>query len=159
MSLDENLHEKMIKLAESLLAGTRDGKVAWTPTDSEYKFLCTGTRSSVTVEFYEDRDGDTTSTLSLLNNHGTVVDSLRSAITATGPRTYEPEAWNQTLEDLFYAARRVAYNVDDALDGMLADIQKGISAPPPQEKKKAVPWSNDDPWKSDNGGYSDEPPF
>lgn len=160
MALDEDLHEKMLRLAKGLLAGTRNGKVAWTPTDSEYKFLCSGTRSSATIESFEDRDGDTVSTLSLLNNHGTVVDSLKSAYPTTGPGTYESEEWNQTLDDLFYAARRVAYNVDDAIDSMLADIEQGISAPPTREKK-ADPRPIDDPWttKTDPAGYSDEPPF
>lgn len=155
MAHDEDLHEKMVRLAESLLAGTRDGKVAWTPTDSENEYLCTGTRSSVTIESYEDRDGDRVSTLSLLNNRGTVVDSLKSAFISNGPSSYTSESWNQTLEDLFYAARRVAHNVDDALDAMFADIEKGIAPPPPRAKKKA----NEDPWAKDSGGYSDEPPF
>lgn len=156
MALEEDLHEKMIRLAKTLLSGTKDGKVAWTPTDSDYKFLFTGRRSSVAIESYEDRDNETVSTLSLLDGHGTVIDSLKSGFKSTIGRNYEPEEWNQVLDDLFYAARRVAYNVDDAIDSMLADIEQGISVPPPQIIKDD-PWVADDPWGQTK--YSDEPPF
>jgi hypothetical protein len=156
MALDEGLHEKMIRLAESLLSGTKNGKVAWVPTDSDYKYLCTGTRSSATVESFMDRDGDAVSTLEILNAHGTVVDSLRSEfIPNVSGDGYRPQSWNDVLEELFYSARRVAYNVDDAIDGMLADIEKGISAPEPRPKKQLI---SPDPW-AEKAEYSDEPPF
>jgi hypothetical protein len=158
MTLDENLHAKMIRLAESLLSGTKKGKVAWTSTDSEYKFLCTGTRSSVTIESYLDRDDDRVSTLSMLNDHGTVVDSLKGGFHVNDQgSSYTPESWNEVLDDLFYSARRVAYNVDDAIDSMLADIEEGISAPPSPQKRNVFDRSSD-PWANDSG-YSDEPPF
>jgi hypothetical protein len=81
MVLDEGLHEKMIRLAESLLSGTKNGKVAWAPTDNEYTYLCTGTRSSVTVESFVDRDGDTQSTLSILNLDPPVECRVRRLLT------------------------------------------------------------------------------
>lgn len=156
MALDEDLHAKMVRLAESLLSGTKNGKVVWAPTDSEYKYLCTGTRSSATIESFVDRDDDRVSTLSMLNDHGTVVDSLKSGFKPGDSGGFAPESWNEVLDDLFYSARRVAYNVDDAIDSMLADIEKGISAPPPQ--KRNVFDRSSDPWANDSG-YSDEPPF
>lgn len=160
MALDENLHDKMIALANRLLAGTKGGKVAWTPTDSDYKFLCTGTRSSVMIESLVDRDGDTVSTLSILNAHGSVVDSLKSGFVPNegNAGSYRPESWNGILDELFASARRVAYNVDDAIDSLLADIDKGISAPEPHRGRKSAPSKPDDPWANDSG-YSDEPPF
>jgi hypothetical protein len=157
MGLEEDLHEKMVKLAESLLAGTRSRKVAWTPTDNDDKFLCTGTRSSVTIESFVDRDGDRISVLSLLNSHGSVVDSLQSEFVSSGS-SYTAESWNKPLDDLFYSARRVAYSVDDAIDGLLDDIEKGISAPGPWQRRRSVPKPDPDPWSSESD-YSDEPPF
>jgi hypothetical protein len=152
MALDNDLHGKMIRLAQQLLNGTKHGKVAWTPTDEDNKYLCTGTRSSVTIESQTDRDGDSHTTLSILNTQGTTVDSLKSSYTPVDSNNWEPESWNSILEDLFSTARRVAYNVDDAIDSLLADIEKGISAPPPRKKNSPDPWADDT-------GYSDEPPF
>jgi hypothetical protein len=157
MGLEEDLHDKMVKLAENLLAGTRSGNVAWTPTDSDDKYLCTGTRSSVTIESFIDRDGDRISVLSLLNSHGSVVESLQSRYVST-ESNYTAESWNESLDDLFYSARRVAYSVDDAIDSLLADIEKGISAPEPRQKRGFGSKPDPDPWSSDSG-YSDEPPF
>jgi hypothetical protein len=93
---------------------------------------------------------------SRLNARGTVVDSLKSEfIPNVSGDGYSPQSWNGLLDELFYSARRVAYNVDDAIDGMLADIEKGISAPEPQQRKKHT---SPDPW-AEKSEYSDEPPF
>ncbi len=152
MARDNELRDKLIALARQLLNGTKSGKVAWAPTDDDNTFLCTGTRSSVTVELTVDRDGDAHVTLSILNSQGATVDSIKSEFTQIAQDEWQGEPWNTALEDLFYAARRSAYNVDDAIDSLLADIAKGISAPPQRKSKTEDPWAN-------NGGYSDEPPF
>ena len=89
--------------------------------------------------------------LCLLNTRGAVVDSLETEWNFPEPG---PMHWNQDLADLYHSARRVAHNVDDAIDSLLADIEKGISAPPSRPKKGL----EEDPWASDVG-YSDEAPF
>ena len=149
MTRDLDLHERFVTLAENLLEATRAGKVSWAITDNETKFLYAGTSSSVTIEFYDSRDGEE-NILSLLNSRGTVVDSLATEYHRTSDEAMEAADWNDTLEDLYSAARRVAHNVDEAIDSMLSDIEKGTPSPPqPKLAKKKV---MDDPW-------SDEPPF
>lgn len=148
MTRDRDLQERFVTMAKNLLEATKAGKISWALTDSETKFLYAGTRSSVTIEFYDSREGEDT-ILSLLNGKGTVVDSLsteyRSSPEPAGLIMAAP--WNDTLEELYSAARRVAHNVDDAIDSMLSDIEKGAASPPrPPRVKK------DDPW-------TDEPPF
>ena len=149
MTRDLELHDRFVTLAENLLNATKAGKVSWALTDNETKFLYAGTRSSVAIEFYDSRDGEET-VLSLLNSQGTVVDSLVTEYHRTSDETMSPAPWNIILEDLYSAARRVAHNVDEAIDSMLSDIEKGTASPPQPKlaKKKAV----DDPW-------AEEPPF
>lgn len=157
MALDD-LRQKMIDFANSLLQQTIVGKAAWTPTDDEEKYLFAGTRASVTIESFIDRDGDRQSTLSLMNSQGVIIDSLKCEWIDHGGGSFEGEYWNAVLDELFTAARRTAYNVDDAIASLLVDIEKGNQAPPSRAKKNPRS-DNNDPWASDTGGYSDEPPF
>jgi hypothetical protein len=156
MSIDDEIRERMQAMAQSLLDATRAGKITWSLTDVEDKFVYAGTRSSVTIAFSSNNyDGDGT-TLCLLNASGVIVDSLESGAEQT-EEGWTPYPWNQLLDDLYHAARRVVHNVDEALESMMSDIARGTPSPPlPSPKKKRV----EDPWASDNsGGYSDEPPF
>lgn len=152
MTLDSDLHEKMLLMARNLLEATKEAKISWALTDMEGKFLYAGTRSSVTIERYRDNDGDEIAILSLLNNRGTTVDSIQSEFQRQPDNKWSPAEWNELLDNLYYAARRVAYNVDEAVESMLADIEAGTPSPSPPSKKKL-----DDPWAQT--GYSDEPPF
>lgn len=140
MTLDKDLHKRMLTLATNLLEATKVGKISWALTDKENRFLYAGTSSSVTVELTTDRDGDNHTTLSLLNSRGTTVDSIQSEYEPAGPDRWTAASWNEILDDLYYAARRVAHNVDEAIESMLTDIERGTPSP-----------SAD--------GYSDEPPF
>jgi hypothetical protein len=150
MTNDEDLRQRMFKMAENLLVATKDGKISWRLTDAEDKFIYAGSRSSVTIELHTDRfEGDET-VLSLLNSRGVVVDSLETAMIRAGEEGFMPAPHNVLLDDLYHAARRVAHSVDEALDSMFEDIEKGTPSPPAPEKKKR----GADPWAS-----SDEPPF
>jgi len=141
-------------LATNLLEATKAGKISWALTDAEGKFVYAGSRSSVTIEMHTDRfEGDAT-ILSILNDRGTTVDSLQSEATQSEDG-WIPAPWNDLLEDLYHAARRVAYNVDEAIDSMLADIERGTPSPPPKPKRIVK-----DPWASEGKSeYTDEPPF
>jgi hypothetical protein len=147
---------RMYELAEKLLEATKAGRISWSLTDKEDQFLYAGTNSSVTVELYEDRFEGASVQLCLLNSRGTVVDSLESA--TTRHEDHEIAApWNDILYDLYHSARRMAHNVDEAIESMLTDIEQGTPSRPPQLKKTRV----DDPWAADpaDNGFSDEPPF
>src|SRR6266566_3019656 len=138
MTLDRDLHEKMLTLARNLLEATKEGKVSWALTDMEGKFLYAGTRSSVTIDHYDDPDGDEVTVFSLLNSQGTTVDSLRNEMKRESGNSniWVPADWNELLKDLYYAARRVAYDVDEAIESMLSDIERGTPSPPLQPKKE-----------------------
>jgi hypothetical protein len=151
VSTDDDLRNRMQIMASELLEATREGKISWRLTDVEDKFIYAGTRSSVTIQLTQDRfEGDAT-ILSLRNNRGTVVDSIETEGKQIDDR-WIAAPWNELLDDLYHAARRVAHNVDEALDSMMADIERGTPSPDPSPKKKAA-----DPWASD--GFNDEPPF
>lgn len=154
MTFDRDVHERMITLAKNLLEATKAGKISWALTDRENKFLYAGTRSSVAIELFTERFGDDDYTLSLINNRGTTIDSLTTEHYSVEDHPPIPAEWNDSLEDLYYSARRIAHNVDEAIESMLADIERGTPSPP-SAKKPA-----DDPWASGAGdGFSDEPPF
>jgi hypothetical protein len=157
MSSDDDLHERMLAMARGLLDATKEGKISWRLTDVEDKFVYAGTRSSVTIQFTTDRYDGATTILSLLNNRGTVVDSLETEATQTEDK-WEPAPWNDLLDDLYHAARRVVHNVDDALDSMMSDIERGTPSPPLKKNADPDPWSTKDP-RSNKDPWSDEPPF
>lgn len=145
--------ERMLTLTTNLLEATNQGKISWALTDEEQKFLYAGSRSSVTIEFYKDREGDDIYILSLMNSRGTAVDSLQSEWTYEG-NGYTAASWNELLKDLYHAARRIAHNVDEAIEGMLIDIERGTPSPGPKPKSKPIAI---DPWAESSA--SEEPPF
>ena len=156
MSSDSDLHERMLAMAGSLLQATKAGKISWQLTDAENKYIYAGTSSSVTIEFHPNSFESDTTSLSLLNKRGVVVDSLETEIYHVDD-DWEPAEWNDVLEGLYHAARRVAHNVDEALDSLMSDIERGT---PSRSLKKAANPRDSDPWATDSpGGYSDEPPF
>jgi hypothetical protein len=171
MNRDDHLHNRMVSLANSLLERTRAGSIAWTVTDNERRFLFSGTNTSVGITSYVDRDGDTITSLDLLNSRGTVVETLRSEFEPNDDAPpYTARNWNKLLDDLYYAARRNALNVDAMLDDLLADLNDEDGTRRAAKAQRAVedPWATrpstaetqrpaDDPWATD--ADSDEPPF
>jgi hypothetical protein len=152
MTFDREIHERMLALATNLLSATKAGKISWALTDQENKFLCAGSRSSVAIELFAERHEDVY-ILSLINSRGATIDTL--ATEHTQDAFSVNDEWNSILEDLYHFARRIAHNVDEAIESMLADIERGIPSQPPPAKRPA-----DDPWASEPGdGFSDEPPF
>jgi hypothetical protein len=152
MSIDDDFRQRMVEMAQKLLDATRAGKITWRLTDVGDKFIYAGTRSSVTIE-YDDHEYATI--LCLLNEQGNMIDSIETGRVQTGGNSWEDHPWNDVLEDLHQAARRVVYNVDDVMESMMSDIARGTPSPPSPPKERV-----EDPWASDNsGGYSDEPPF
>jgi hypothetical protein len=152
MASDEEVQDRLVKMATNLLEATKAGKISWAVTDDEEKFLYAGTRSSVTVDKWDDDQGTHTE-LRLLNNRGATVDSLVTNTVHRDDRMITAP-WNKLLDDLYHAARRVAYDVDDAINSMLSDIEQGTPSPPPP-KNMFDPWLRDQKEK----GTTDEPPF
>lgn len=146
MTSDDDLHERMLVMARTLLEATKQGKISWRLTDVDNKFVYAGTRSSVTIELARDRYGEEETVLCLLNNRGTVVDSLETEVTQTGEDHWESAPWNDLLDNLYHAARRVVHNVDDALASMLSDIEKGTPSPAPKKKADSDPWGDEPPF-------------
>jgi hypothetical protein len=127
MSLkDEHLRNRLIDLAADMLNRTLNGEIAWVGTDQENTFLFSGTKSSITISSLTDREGDQNSIISLLNARGTVVESLQGEFHPDGMGGYAPGEWNETLNDLFFAARRSALDADTLLDSIIEDM----NAPP-----------------------------
>jgi hypothetical protein len=157
MSSDNEIQNRLILMAQNLLKATREGKISWRLTDVEYKFIYAGTRSSVTIEVSQDNFSNET-LLCLLNERGTVVDSLETGSSLGDDNSQTAFRWNDLLEDLYQAARRVAHNVDEALESMILDIERGTPSPAPLPPKKKSAARNEDPWASETP-YSDEPPF
>jgi hypothetical protein len=150
MSSDDEFRDRLIGMGQTLLEATREGKISWRLTDVENKFVYAGTRSSVTIQYATDQyDGDTI-ILCLLNSRGVVVDSLESGGEHT-ENGVAPLPWNDLLDDLYHAARRVVHNVDEALESMLHDIARGAPSPPAPAKKKI----DLDPWATEE----EPPPF
>jgi hypothetical protein len=147
MARDPHVHQRLIDLAKNLLQRTQEGGVSWTATDNETAFLFSGTNSSVQINSYTDRDGDMHTVLSILNSRGTVVDSIEDEFRPAPIDGYEPEDWNEVLDDLYYAARRNALDVDSTLDDLLADLEDENGT-----RRAAAKEQKTDPW-------SDEPPF
>ena len=108
MASDPHVHQRLVDLAKSLLKRTQNGSISWTATDNETVFLFSGTNTSVRISTSIDRDGDMHTILSLLNSRGTEVDSIEDGYRAAAISGWEPEDWNEVLDDLYYAARRNA---------------------------------------------------
>lgn len=146
MAKDPHVHQRLVDLAKSLLERTRDDKISWTATDNETAFLFSGTSTSVRISTSFDNDGDMHTKLSLLNSRGTEVDSLQNEYHPAEISGWEPEDWNEVLDDLYYSARRKALDVDSMLDDILADLEDENGTRRAAKEKEADPWSDEPPF-------------
>lgn len=168
MSRDVNVRDRMVQLAKRLLEGTQEGRTHCSATDREETFLYSGTKTSVKIERFEDREDGESHRVTLLNERGSVVEELSTRTVsnyADGEWQHDHAPWNETVESLFEAARRDALNIDVLLDSVLEDIDKGYSGAPPG---KATKQPVDDPWaaaapvppkRKTTSAFDDEPPF
>lgn len=115
--------DRLIEVAEALLDKTRKGEVSWRTMDDEDAFLYSGSRSSLVIDFNSRRE---TFELRLLNQRGTVVETLSTAevSTPTDPWASGPAEWNDTLAHLHDAARRSALDIDGLIESTLADLRE-----------------------------------
>lgn len=117
--------DRFLETVEQLASRTQSGNIKWKKTDSEDTFLFSGSKSSVIVTKWNDRDGDPMVRVSILNSTGDEIGRLESE--------YLHNPWNETtrytdgennalLEALWESARRTALNIDEVLDSLLDDL-------------------------------------
>ena len=104
-------------LAKRLLAQTRDGRVTWDISDPRGAFVHTRSAGTVIIES-RDRDGSFPYRLTILDPDGTAVEQLNTS----PPRASFVTEWDDTLSDLYEAARRQAFKVDEVLHNFLDDL-------------------------------------
>lgn len=108
--------DRVIKVADRLLAKSQAGEIAWQETADEDTFPACFPDYSVRISKYETR-GATNYTLTLADSMGRDLKSLLSI----GPPSPEVA---ETLKDLFELARGRALSVDEKIDRILESLQK-----------------------------------
>ena len=115
---------ELLELAEQLIKRTEDGKVTWESTGDD-GFAFAGTRASVVIRS-KDKDQAHPFIFSLFEGD-VLVDTLASGF--HGSEDFEdirgaPYAWNDTLEKLYYNARRSALKLNELAASILHDIDE-----------------------------------
>jgi hypothetical protein len=111
-------HQKMEELANRLLAQTLIGAVAWQAVDRDGTvFIYSAINSSVTIgpspgAVPEEQDFE----LKLLNSQGNMVATL------TKDWEHE-EPWHLILNELYYAARDAALNVNKTFKDIFSSLE------------------------------------
>lgn len=119
--MSAEIQERLLAIAVELLDRTKKGLVDWSVTDDEEAFLYSGERSGVIVDVLKSKQG-LIHVMSLVNERGTVVESLRSAWDQDAWEM-KPAPWNATLEELYGAARHSALRVSDVIDDVLRTLR------------------------------------
>ncbi len=162
MSREQDVHDRMVELAERVLQRTLDNEIRWVETDREEQYLYPASNSGVTIERFEDQFDGELFQMTLLNASGKSVQELSSGTVSVEQNVREPAPWNSTLERLYDAARREALGIDNLLDQTLRDVDQGVSktdrAPQLGGKRKMPVF--DDPWATaKTTPLDDDPPF
>ena len=103
---------QMLEIARKLLERTRNGEVNWKETVNRTEFVVSFPKQSLTV----DSSYDNVYSLSLVNEKGTTVDSIRL--------NAEDEGY-ETLQALYVLTRRQALQVDARLAETFAALDQG----------------------------------
>lgn len=124
MTPDAHLRDRMVQLAKLLTERTTSGRISWSSTDDESTFIYSAKRSSVTIDQHYDQEGDPFTTLSVLNERGTAVETLQSSYAPPEGfgSEYTPASWNKPLEDLYSVARSSALKIDEVLDDLMRQL-------------------------------------
>ena len=112
--------EKLFAIAQKLLSSTQAGKQNWEESVADATFITNMTKYSVTIEKIHGMNEQGSRVpgmiLSLLNSEGKTLESLRAMQFDLGD-DYD------LMEELFVAARRVALDVDRAIDDVLSELE------------------------------------
>lgn len=128
--MPESEDDKMLRLAQSLARHTRSGAIEWerrdvVPGDPDIqRFEYSTSNSTVTIDNsgadHDDWQGWIVMTVR--NSEGAVIANVEVT------RNTSAEL-DMILEDLFDAARRQVFKVDETLDALLAEVEK-LERPP-----------------------------
>lgn len=122
MSKDEAVGRRLQLLAAKLLDQTKQGNLHWSDTDVEEQYLYSASNSSVVVDYFQDRRY----VLSLLNSRGTVVESLEMKEPSEAASSDDVALFG-VLEALYEHARRQALRIDQIIDELLRDVDRGFT--------------------------------
>ena len=103
---------KTEEILEKLHQLSREGKMTWRPTISQWKFMAVLSNSSAIIS----KEG-LTYNLMLLNSSGNKIGHMSPSASAS-PETYS------RMEQLYESARRQALNVDAELDNVLVELSQ-----------------------------------
>lgn len=121
----EEIQDQLVQYARQLLASTLDGRVEWKTTERERRFHFAGTQTGAYIENVDDHfalNDRRSYMLSLLNKDDVAVAELKSKWSSQLGMDTRSAAWNETLEELYNAAKRIAYNVDEVLKAAFKEL-------------------------------------
>jgi hypothetical protein len=124
---NEQDSNRLAKLAQCLLDGTRIRSVEWRLSEPEVYTWGTAD-GSVTIAS-RDRDGDPPYELSIFNPDNVKVDTLKSDLLPGDV----PATWNGPLAELYAAARRSALRADDLIDALMGAVL--VTAPDEESRR------------------------
>lgn len=110
-----------LKIVENLLKGTREQKLEWEESDFSDVWLLLLPHSSARIKTYaSDRTEEDEVLLDILNQDGTVVDSI-------APADLQPQG--ELLWDLYREARRSALKAESVIEHLLEDLAHRCGKP------------------------------
>ncbi|MCC2318796.1 hypothetical protein [Cellulomonas chengniuliangii] len=125
--------QQLTKVARALLRATESGKIKWRPGDGTVFQYSAGDSSAVIRS--RDEDGVQPYVFELFDDQGVAVESLMTRWFNTPDAPWEeggePADWNETLEDLYHAARRNALNIDRVIGSLLKSLNADEGDDPP----------------------------
>jgi len=111
---------RLARILQPLIERTKERKVVWTvgPGDSYLAQFSSGTIVVRSV----DEDGQHPFGVEALDDNGRVV---ASDFTARNPSSQDERAWGNLVAVLYSNGRAAALNIDEKLDALLEDIERG----------------------------------
>jgi hypothetical protein len=114
-----SMEQRIKDLINLLILGTRNNSLEWEPTADEdsIRLICpTGNIRLTRSEEFSEEGPSWSRVLSILNDKGRVIEQ------------YAPSgaADQGVFDELFFLARRSAYNADEILERLMGEIQKQV---------------------------------
>jgi hypothetical protein len=130
MSYDHT-EQRLTELANRLVAATT-GRAAQWQLEGDDVFVWTAAEGSVTVGS-RDRDGEPPYELVVYNPARERVDELTSELLTDD----QPAPWNDSLVELYRAARRSALRADDIVDALIEALPETSVGPEAQRERSS----------------------
>jgi hypothetical protein len=122
-TLDKELvYAPLIELCTGLAEATATGKVEWNARE-DTSFLYEGSNGAVEIRS-RDKDGEAPFELILYSPGMDRLDAVQSEWSMNE----EPAPWNESLMELYRAARRRALGVDRVIEDLLAEVRSALGA-------------------------------